>query len=477
MGLLDFLLNPVGRGWDRLPAPEQKALAIDDIRAAFTTQTMLTHGPGASDTGWRQGDGNSAVFACLMALSMAFIEPHLRVYKRKPDDTLDALLDHPIQALFDHPNPHLDMTELLWWLEWAKHCDGNAYLRKLRAGNDRTGNVVQLVPLSPSLCAPVTYRGSGDFISAYRYYYGPGKYEDIPVENIVHFRLGVDDQDMRLGLSPLKRLVRLISSDDEASKFANALLQNFAIPGLVILPAKGTEVTAEKALDLKQRISATFGSDNRGNVGVMSAGADVKQFGFSPHDLNLKELHQIPETRICAVMRVPPAVAGVSVGLEQTSNYASFREVREMFTEGTLLPEWRMDAAKLSASLVPDFTNDPAIRIAFDLGDVRALQQDVDAQYTRLTAAVQAGWVMPDEARAEVGLPPMPEQPVLPAQDQPALSVVKALAEYKRRGDVDGLPELYAAMIELARPSFESDLVDFMSAQRQRVIGKLVSGS
>lgn len=475
--ITDYLTGADLKTPPAVQALSQKLYGIDDIRAVFTTNTMLVHGPGASDQGWRAGDGNSAVFACLMALSMAFIEPHLRVYRRTADDELERLLDHPIQALFDDPNPHMDMTEILFWVEWAKHCDGNAYLRKIRAGNDRTGNVIQLAPVSPVLCEPVTYRNSGDFISAYRYTYAPGKHEDIPPENIVHFRLGVDDRDMRRGLAPLKRLTRLIASDDEAAKFANALLTNFAMPGLVVLPAKGTQIDRDMALDLKQRIAGTFGNENRGNVGVMSDGADVKQFGFSPKDLDLKALHQIPETRIAAVMRVPPAVAGLTVGLEQTSNYASFREVREMFTEQVLLPEWRMDAAKLSTALVRDFTPDRNIRISFDTGDVRALQDDQDALYERLDTAVNSGWIMKNEARAQVGLPEIPGLDDAPAeQDEPALRVVKMLAEYKARGNLDNLPEVYAAMRELARPAFEAEIVDFLAAQKGRVMRALGSG-
>ncbi len=461
---------------------------IEDNRGVLTVNTLV-HGPGATDNGWRAGDNNSAVFACLMALSMSFIEPPLRVYRRSRDSSDPTPLpNHAIQKLIDDPNPHLDLTEILWWLEWAKHCDGNAYLRKIRSGNERTGNVVELWPLSPTLCEPVTYRGSDDFISAYRYQYAPAKYEDIPVENIVHFRLGIDDRDMRRGLAPLKRLVRLISSDDEASRFANALLTNFGVPGLVVIPSKDNGwIDKEKAEEIKQRASTSFGTDNRGNVAVLSGGADIKQFGFSPHDLNLKELHQIPETRVCAVMRVPPAVAGVSVGLEQTSNYASFREVREMFVEGTLLPEWRMDAAKLTHSLVPDFTNDQTISIQFDTSEVRALQQDMDALYTRLDLAVQHGWLTADEARAEIGKPPLPA-PVVPpalseqpmqdqqaADQQTAAKLVELIAERKARG-LDGLPAMFEALISLAEPGLERDLAGYLDSQKRRVQRRLIGG-
>jgi HK97 family phage portal protein len=390
MGLFDKLFGP---GWGGLPsaAPAQKLYAIDDFRAALTVNTLV-HGPGASDLGeWRRGDNNSVVFACLMAISTAFVEAPLRVWRRGPSGQKDPLPDSPLQALIDMPNPFMDIKELLFWVAWSKHSDGNAYIRKVRSGNERTGNLVELWPISPLLCEPWTDPKSRDFITAYKYNYAPGKYEYIPIENMVHLKLGIDDRDHRRGLSSLKRLVRQISSDEEAAKFADALLHNFAVPGLVVLTDKDADIDKSQADQIKQQASSSFGNENRGNVAVLSGGSDVKQFGFSPKDLDLKVLHQIPETRICAVMRCPPAVAGVSVGLEQTSNYASFREVREMFVEGTILPEWTMDGWKLTHALRADFTSDKNVVLAFDTTDVRALQEDVNQLVARLNIGVQGG--------------------------------------------------------------------------------------
>src|SRR5262249_53927078 len=144
------------------------------------------------------------------------------------------LADAPLQSLLQKPNPAHSNLEAWFWTCWAKHLDGNAYLRKIRSGNSTAGNVIELWPLSPSLVKPVTYPNTSDFISAYRYQLSPTQYEDIPTENIVHFRLGIDDRDMRLGLSPIKRLVREVASDQAATQFTDALLRNFGVPGLVV---------------------------------------------------------------------------------------------------------------------------------------------------------------------------------------------------------------------------------------------------
>src|SRR5215467_9483718 len=372
-------------------APETKSFTWSDPGALITPPTVITSGPGQwmmAAPGYPNADGNSAVWACLLQLSNAHIEPPLRVWKGDPETTQvppEWLSSSPLQQLLTKPNPSLTNLELWFWTSWAKHTDGNAYLRKIRSGNERTGNVVELWPLSPTKVKPITAANSTNFIDAYRYTYAPSKWEDIPPENIVHFKLGIDDQDMRLGLAPIKRLVREIASDSSATQFTDALLRNF---------------------------------------------------GFSPDQLNLKELHDVPETRICAVMGVPPVIAGLSAGLSQSQNYASMRQIRENFTELSIVPIWRMDQATFNAQLKPDFTDEDDVLVAYDLKKVRALQEDRTELFTRLDNAVKTGWVLPNEARAEVGLEPMdggnePLQPKLPAGPitQPTANTPPALPD------------------------------------------------
>src|SRR5215467_3165847 len=301
-------------------APETKSFTWSDPGALITPPTVITSGPGQwmmAAPGYPNADGNSAVWACLLQLSNAHIEPPLRVWKGDPETTQvppEWLSSSPLQQLLTKPNPSLTNLELWFWTSWAKHTDGNAYLRKIRSGNERTGNVVELWPLSPTKVKPITAANSTNFIDAYRYTYAPSKWEDIPPENIVHFKLGIDDQDMRLGLAPIKRLVREIASDSSATQFTDALLRNFGIPGLVVTIPQNAVLGEEQAEQIKQKLETRFGYENRGNVGVLTAGATISQFGFSPDQLNLKELHDVPETRICAVMGVPPVIAGLSAG-------------------------------------------------------------------------------------------------------------------------------------------------------------------
>ena len=367
----------------------------------------LVHGPGAGND---HRAYNSAVFACLMTIASAYPEPPLTVMRRKADDKSEKVEDHPLQLLIDAPTPNgeLSIDEIQFWTAWALHVDGNAYWLKVRSGNAETGNVIQLWPISPTLMTPHTVKDSGDWISWYNYQKAPGVIEAVHVKNVVHYRLGLDDRDMRKGLAPLKNLARSISTDDEADKFIDVLLKNYAVPGLVVIPGEEVNISQDDADVLAGKLSRKFGNDQRGNIAVMSKDVRVEQFGFSPKDLDMSILHRIPEERISAVMGVPAIVAGLGAGLDRAT-YANFKEAREMFTESKLVPQWRANARKLDVSLKRDFTSDRNIYIEHDLTNVRTLQEDEDNKYNRLSVAVGKPFIKRNEARTDIGLDPIPE--------------------------------------------------------------------
>jgi len=497
--LFSRLLNPQPKGFEQKFTPLDPSVNWQYINHLVYTANTVSYSTE------NQGDGNSAVFACLRALSYAYIEAPLRVYQMDRDGEREPLSDSPMIDLFDDPHPELDLWELNFWSSWARHADGNAYLLKVRAGDIRTGNVIELWPVPPNMMRPHTERGSRNFIDWYELdrYTSDGQPEKIPVENVIHFKLGVDPMDTRKGLSPLKRLVREISSDAEATKFTDALLKNFGIPGLVAkLPSE--TMLSEKQIDqLKESISREFSGEARGRVGVLSGGADMTQFGFSPDQLNMKILHDVPETRIAAVMGVDPLVARLGVGLEQTSNYASARQVRENFTELTIIPLWTMDDAKWNRKLKVDFTQDRTITIAHDLSKVRSLQEDENEKFKRVIAAVAAGILTREDGRQALGYDPdIPdnEHVFVPTAGQwlegadavtdPEQERQQALAEAEARKpavpivnpsnaskDANLFAQVAQAVVDEAAPRFAEDLARLQRNQHRRITARLVNGT
>lgn len=406
MSILDRALGII-RG-DHLPKREVKFTPADPtVNWQYVNHLVYSAGTYPYDSP-QTADGNSAVFACLLAIAMGSIEPPLLVWQKDTahGGELEPLPDSPLQEFLDNANPFLDILELRFWTAWAKHCDGNAYLIKDRIGSSTAGLPGALWPVSPLRMCPFTENGSKNFIDYYRYEVASGEYEAIPVENVLHFKLGVDQYDPRKGLSPLKRLVREIATDGEVTKFMDSLLKNFGVPGVVAQLPEEAFLTPDQIAAMKEGFNRDFGGEARGRFGVLQGGAKIEQFGFSPRDMNMDVLHNFPETRIAAVMGVDPLVARLGVGLEQTSNYASARQVRENFTELTLIPGWRLDEAVWNRALKPDFTGDKSVLVKHDLGEVRALQEDENAKATRINELFKSGLIPQQVAAKELGYDP-----------------------------------------------------------------------
>jgi HK97 family phage portal protein len=465
------------RGWDALPQPAQNrksySWTIDDQRAIIISP--LVHGPGLSDR--PASDANSAVFACLQVIATAIAEPPLRVYRTVSGDR-NELSDTPLGELLARPNPHMTPSALLAYLSNCLHIDGNAYWRKLRAGNELTGNVVELWPISPSRIVARTERGSGDFISAYRYYVRPGQYEDIDPANIVHFRMGLRDGDHRYGDGPIKRLAREVSSDEQATRYADRLLTNFAVPGLSVeWPADAQPLDQAAAEEIRSKIEARYSGDNVGAVSVMSPGAKLATHGFSPEQMDMKTLHRVPEERIAAVLGVPASVAGLGAGLDR-STYANFKEAREAFTEMKLCPFWQTIGDVLTMSLAPDFSSDRGVSVAFMIDEVRALQDDQNAKAVRLKTYVEAGILDVDEARAEIGREPRVNQPANNSSNIPEARSRPRIVTLPRREikAPDDLPGAFGRLKDSVEPDWQSALESFLAAQLRRVNAALRAG-
>lgn len=447
-------------------------------------------------------DWNSAVYACITAIANSFQEAPLRVFRRQRDGTEEFDDTHPLMALLDDPHPSLSQPEVNFWLEYAKNVHGNAYLRKVR---DTTGGVRELWPISPRLLAPVTTAADarrGVFVSHYRLDLGDGKYEDVPPEDVLHFRMGVDDRDHRLGLSPLMHLTREVSSDEAATRFSDALLKNYAVPGVVAQIPPNVMMTQDEAEELKARLQGAFGGGNQGSFGVLTAGATLQKVGLSPQELDLKAAHEFPESRIAAVFGTPAMVVGLGIGL-QRSTFSNYREAREALFEQTIIPLWRADAHTFMKQLLrQDFEpTDRSVRLKYDTNDVRALQEDMDKVYARLSVAVEKKWLKRNEARTEVGFDPVegwdeedeasaadraaaladarPESPPTPAlpppangappRGAPAANARKALA-------LGAIPGMLDALHDLTAPLAQAEMEALLAAQHRRVDGRLRAG-
>ena len=223
------------------------------------------------------GTGSSTVMAPLLWVARTFPEAPPALWRQLDSREEDQVLDHPMLRLLARPNPHF--TGPVMWMattiDWL--VDGNTYWLKLR---DVTGRVRELWWAPSWLMEP-----RGDVSALITHYEYRPNFEaiNLRVEDVVHFRFGIDGDDPRKGRAPLKSVLREVFTDDEAANFTAQLLKNAGVPGLLIAPDQGAAPpTQADAAAIKEYLKTAFSGDKRGEPLVMTGPTRVTQFGFSP---------------------------------------------------------------------------------------------------------------------------------------------------------------------------------------------------
>tara|TARA_R110002110_G_scaffold17639_5_gene75057 strand:+ start:156 stop:1514 length:1359 start_codon:yes stop_codon:yes gene_type:complete len=135
-------------------------------------------------------------------------------------------------------------------------------------------------------------------------------------------------------------------------------------------------------------------------VAVLDDDAEYQQMASSPKDMALTEITDKAESRICAVLGVPPILISANVGL-QRSTFSNYREARFSFHSETLEPLINRFLRFFNYCLEPEFPNDGKVMV--DLSEMRSFLDDKDSVTSRATTLFNSGIITLNEARAMVG--------------------------------------------------------------------------
>ena len=347
--------------------------------------------------GWQ----SSIIMACVGWIQRTFPEAPIMVQTKDKDGEWIGVADSPMVQLLDNPNPFYDGLLLQSALVADLIISGNSYLIKVRSG---AGRPVQLWWIPSTLIEPKWPRDGTEFLSHYSY--SPGG-QQIPIEpiDIVHYRMGIDPDNLRKGRSPLQALLREVFTDDEAANMTATLLRNMGVPGMVISPEKDAGVSPQDADAVKAYVKERTTGDRRGEPIVIGSATKVDTFGFNPQQMDLKQLRRIPEERISAVLGVPAIVAGLGAGLDR-STFSNMAEAREMAYESGIIPLQRIVGSQTKHQLLSEYVDDLVnYRVIYDVSDIRVLQEDEDKLSARTIAQVQGGVCKVADAQRILGLP------------------------------------------------------------------------
>lgn len=186
---------------------------------------------------------------------------------------------------------------------------------------------------------------------------------------------------------------------NRGTEWNNSLLKNAAKPsGILTFKEDPSQETVSR---LKEWFKRQFqGSDNAGEIPVLTGGGDWKQTSLSPMDMDFATSMTEAKKMIAGVYGVPLPLID-----NEAATFANMEMAKERFYIDTIIPlatEW-LEA--FGAWLLPAFGDD--LKLCIDMDDIPALESVRNRKFDRVLKSVNAGLITLDEAREEIGYDPL----------------------------------------------------------------------
>lgn len=347
-------------------------------------------------------ENNTVIQACIGWESRNFCEPPGCIQTLSPSGEIETEFDHDLAQLFRRPEPEGKMTgrRLMKALLASRRLDGNGYLDVVRT--EQTKKPVELRFIPPWAVKPIAAKGTG-LLDHYEITLKGGKVDTREIDEIFHTSDGIDEREPLKGCSALKTAMRLVMTDTAATESAERMIRNLGVVGLALSPKNGHTIKDDATRKaLAQELTQRFAGEGQGSAFVGSGEFELQYYGTDASKLGFREMHRIPEERITAIFGYAAIVIGLGAGLDR-STFANFSEAREAATEQTLVPLWSELADDITVQLGPQFGLKPNQSFAYDLKNVKILQEDEDKRWGRLGTAFQHGGIKRSEYRTAIG--------------------------------------------------------------------------
>ncbi len=292
------------------------------------------------------------------------------------------LARHKVIQLIKRPNDFYSGKNLLQAIGTSWMLAGEAFIIKLRDGDGEVFNLwyephYSIRPRwpgdqmsSPNATPQWSAKGPGsEFISFYevkRF----GQWHKVKTDDVIHLRDGIDPRNPRRGINRLASLMAEIFTDEQRAHFSATALSNLGLIPFVISPRESNNSITEKAADkLKSELEIRTRQD-RGKPIVAGRAIRIDQIGVRPAEMALKEMAEIPEERVAAVIGPNASVLGFVMDKTIFSTYV---EARRDAYESYLIPLHTYIAEEFTRQLLEEFVDKRGAALEYDYSEVPAM--------------------------------------------------------------------------------------------------------
>ncbi len=327
----------------------------------------------------------------------------LRVWRGKGLDRREA--DSSWQAkLFSYPNE--SQSEFEFWdvIESSMTARRNAYAVKIR---DSAGRVVEWYAMHPD---QVEARIDGTIGVRYRVYIerggvdpferGFGLTYDLSPGDVVHWK-GPGALGMLVAPSPVELFMDTLSAAVGRTKAERSVYERgFAMKLAVEFP---DDVSPEQGREWRDLFMDSYAGVGGDPIAVIGSGGKLSPISMSLRDASFVEAAGIGTLEIARMMGIYPGELLEAVP-QRGSQPALWEEVQQKWLRFGVEPRLRRLEGRVNAD--PDFFSSAMLRSGFQTDGM--IRGDLLTEATIRATRVQTGQLLVDEARAEVGLPPLP---------------------------------------------------------------------
>lgn len=343
---------------------------------------------------WRK---QYAVKTTVSFLARNIAQLGLPVYRRKGDNDRERLIDHPLAALINRPNPWTTRYRFLDALIHDMAIFDRSYWLKTKGANSGT---FQLTRLDPRLVTP---KGDLGGYPTYFEFRGERGKADYPADQVLFFRGYSGGMSDIGGVPPIESLREVLEEAYFSSTSRAQTVRNGArISGYITRP-KDAKWSDESRTRFRQSWAAQYTGDGPGTGGtpILEDGMEFKEASFSPKDLQYVEARKLTREEVAAAYYIPPPM----LGLLENATFSNIVQQHKSLYSDTLGPWLKMIQDELALQLIPDLPDSDDVYVEFNIDE--KLRGDFEQRQEAIAKSTGAPWRTVNEARALENLPPM----------------------------------------------------------------------
>ena len=321
------------------------------------------------------------MYRCVREVAEAVSSVPWQVKELDSEGNERIIPNHPLTQLMKQPNPTMTGSDLIE--AWAVFLllSGNSFFELVLAGEDNTGDLLEIYPLRPDYMQIVP--DPDIFVSAYIFNINGTKIFFRPDE-IIHWKF-IDPLDEHKGMSPLQAGARIIDTENEAISWNKLILENSATPSGTLIVPNDTMLTPSQRLAMKEQLENKFSRANAHRPMLLEGGMTWQQMSLTQRDMEFGASRQMSAREICALFGVPPWLVGAV-----EPKFENYEIARLSFWEDTVINLLEKLKAGLNQRIAPLFGEN--IFLDYDLSNVPAMRQVMEKKIAMAKDLTEMGW-------------------------------------------------------------------------------------